>query len=303
MSALVFAVPFVPPAPPAPVWEGYRMSWTGADGSFWPLDGSLGVTLTSEGLVGLDFPEYDLHTSTSPAVAGSRHRGSRAKARAVEWNLIIWSDGSSAEWRARDRAFWRSFSVDEPGLWTVTDPAGRSLSLPLQLNPKDAGFPHDPSKAGFSLYQRDLIANQPFWSGAPIEKAWKAADPVDFFDAAGSPPFHVSSSASLSTATLTNPGDVSTWPVWTISAPMTSLTIEVAGGALTIPELTGSQRLVIDTDPSVATALLDGVDVFADVDPWDPRPIPAGTDVPITLTADGAGEIRVSIVPHYRRGV
>lgn len=302
MIAFVYAVPYIPPPPPAPLWEGYRMRWTGCDGSEWILDGSQGVALLQDGLVGLHFPEFDVYESTSPAVAGARLRGSRARKRAVEWNLLVWNDESSEEWRKLHRAFFRAFSVDKPGTWTVRDPSGRALTLKCYLVPGSHAYDRDPSQAGWSLYQMQMVAYQPFWSGEPIPYSWRAATPEPFFDEAGSPDFHISDSANVSTATMTNPGDVPAWPIWTVTAPMTSLSITVAGGTLTIPALTGTQKLVIDTDPNVATALRDGVDVSGLIDPWDPRPIPPGEDVPVTITADGFGTVAAEITPRYYLG-
>ena len=174
MTALVFAAPYTPPPPPVPkprLWDSYRMTWQGANGTLWELDGSQGVMLLEDGLVGLDFPEADVFTSTSPATAGRRHRGSRWKEREVEWNLLVFSDESSAAWRALDRAFWGSFSVDSPGTWTATDATGRALSLPCHLVPVGRAFDRDPSRHGWALYQVRMIANDPFWVGPAITPA------------------------------------------------------------------------------------------------------------------------------------
>lgn len=309
MTTVVYAMPYAPPPPPAPKWQGYRMTWTGADGSTWNLDGSDGVLLTKEGLVGLHMPAYDRFTSTSPSRPGSRHRGSRAKERPVEWNLLVWSDESSEAWREIDRAFWRSFDPDAPGTWTVTDPRGRSLSLRCRfVGPEGAGYDSDPGKRGWALYQVQLVATDPFWVGAPIEESWRQAAPVPFFDLAGSPPFNIMSGASTAGATMTNPGDVEAYPVWTVADTMLSLSITVDGGEIVLPTVAQGQTLTVDTDPAVALAILTDVDgarydVSGLVDPWDPRPIPPGADVPLLLVADGFGTITARIVPRYRRGV
>lgn len=301
MSALVFAVPYVPPPPPVPVWVGYEMTWAGADGSTWTLDGSQGVLLLQDGLVGLHFPEHDRFTSTAPSTAGSRHRGSRAQERDVEWNLLVYSDESSAEWQAIDRAFWSSFDVDDPGVWTVADAGGRSLSLECRLVPKNDPYDRDPALHGWSLYHVQMVACEPFWRGPEVSQTWQNAAPVPFFGVDGQ--LHVSNSSSMTAATMNNPGDVEAWPAWTITGPMTSLSITVDGGTITIPTLASGDTLIVNTDPAVATALKNGVDVSGLVDPWDPRPIPRGDDVPVTLTVTGTGSVTATITPRYRRGI
>jgi hypothetical protein len=301
LTALVFAAPYVPPPPPVPAWAGYVMTWTGPDGFTWALDGSQGVLLLQDGLVGLHLPGYDRYTSTAPATAGSRHRGSRAQERSVEWNLLVYADDSSEEWRALDRAFWSSFDVDDPGVWTVTDPAGRSLSLDCRLVPQNDPYDRDPSLFGWALYHVQLVANQPFWRGEQVSQSWQNTTAVPFFGVDGQ--LHISNGSSATSAIMSNPGDVDAWPVWTITGPMTSLSITVNGGMITIPTLTSTETLVVDTDPGVATAIKNGVDVSGTVDPWDPRPIPRGDDGPLTINANGTGTIAVSITPRYRRGI
>lgn len=302
MSALVYAAaPPQPPPPPVSPWVGYVMTWTGADGSVWALDGSQGVLLLQDGLVGLHTPQTDRYTSTAPSTAGSRHRGSRAQERIVEWSVLVYSDDSSKEWLAVDRAWWGSFDEDQPGTWTVTDPAGRSLSLDCRLTPQNDPYGQDPALLGWALYHVQMIANQPYWRGDPVTQSWQQATPDPLFGGDGQ--LHVSSAASFASATMSNPGDVDAWLVWTVTGPMTSLSITVDGGTIATPSLIAGDTLVIDTDPAVATGLKNGVDVSGLVDPWDPRPVPKGNNVPVTFTATGTGQVSASLIPRYRRGI
>ena len=303
MTALVFAAPYTPPPPPVPVWVGYNMTWTGPSGARWRLDGSQGVALVKEGLVGLHFPQYERFTSESPSTAGARHRGSRAKERAVEWNILTYADGASNEWLEIDRAFWDSLDVDEPGVWEVTDLRGRTLSLECRLNPtSDHSFDQDPSKGGWGLYQVQLVASRPFWTAPPVEKSWRKSDPVEFFDPAGNG-VHISSGASLVNTSMTNPGDVAASILWTFEGPLDPTTVTVDGGAFTTPEIPEGSTLVVDTDPEELTAFLDGEDVSGEVDPFDPHPLPKGSNVPVSIETDGFGTVTARLTPLQRRGV
>ena len=307
MTSLVFALPYVPPAPPAPRWVGYEMTWEGADGSTWDLNGSGGVLLLQEGLVGLQMPGYDRYTSTSPATPGARHRGSRAKERAVEWNLLVWTDESSAAWRELDRAFWRSFDPDTPGTWVVRDERGRTLRLECRfVGPDSAATDRDPSKVGWALYQVQLVASNPFWVGESlIAGSWANTAPDPFFDSEnGVDGLSIANGSTTEGATATNPGDEPVWIEWEIEGPMASLSLTVDGGEIQIPTLLDGDILVVDTDPAEGTAILNGTeDVSGEVDPWDPRPIPPGRDVPIQIVANGFGKITARLTPRYRRGL
>jgi hypothetical protein len=304
MTALVFAAPYVPPLPPEPLFQGYRMIWRGADGSQWNLTDPDGGVVMLADVVGLHLPGYDRLTSTSPARAGSRHRGSRAQERRIEWPLLVWSDDDSAAWRERDRAFWSSLDVDRPGTWVVQAPkGGQTFEIECRLV-SDGGFAfsQDPSKAGWALYQVELVANDPYWLGAEISSSWanRAADP--FFGSDGA--LHIASSATLVDATMSNPGEVSAWVSWTLEGPFTTpVSITVDGGTIKTPTIAAGSVLEINTDPGIATAYLDGVDVSGLVDPWDPRPLPPGQDVPVAITAEGFGSISARFRPKYRRGV
>ena len=304
MSALVYAAaPYAPPPPPAPPWVGYTMTWTGPDGAAWPLDGSTGVLLLQDGLVGLHIPEHDRYTSTAPSIAGSRHRGSRAQERDVEWNLLVYSDASSEAWLELDRAFWSSFDTDDPGVWTVSDLNGRALSLECRLTPKNDPYARDPSLFGWNLYNVQMVAGDPFWRGAPIERSWHNSTPVAFFDPAGSPSFHISSAATLATAQLDNPGAASAWLAYEFVGPLTDISITMNDGTIEPPDVADGSTLLVNTDPQVASVLLDGADVFYTVGAWDPRPLPKSASTLLTIAATGTGTISATFTPRYRRGI
>jgi hypothetical protein len=303
VTAFVFALPYTPPPPPAPKWDGYKMTWKGADGTVWALDGSQGVVLLHDGLVGLHTPGYDRYTSSSAARPGVRHRGSRAKERSVEWNLLVYSDESSAGWREIDRAFWSSFDPDIPGVWTVSDVTGRTLSLECRfVGPDSDPYDTDPSRRGWSIYSVQMVATEPFWTAAPVEASWQNEPPEPFFGTDGQ--LHIVNGSSTTDAVMTNPGDEPAWLQWEIEGPMFAFAATVDGGQIQIPALDTGDRLVIDTDPSEATAILNDIeDVSGAVDPWDPRPVPPGRDVPLHIVATGFGKVTARLTPKYRRGV
>lgn len=309
MSSVVFAVPYTPPPPKVRPFNSYRHTWTGPDGSVWGLsDPSTGVFLVRDGIVGLHLPPVERHVSESPGSYGSRFRGSRVQARPIEWLVHVYSDTDSVEWMERDRAFWGSFSFNEPGTWEVQAPNGKARRIRCRLD-SDGGysFGHDPAGKGWATYPVNLIADEPFWRGDPVSREWPGnPDEGLLFNEldGGAPPFFISNSTSAGGAVMMNPGDVEAWPVWTVTGPAAGVTVTVDGGTVGLPDLSAGQTLVVNTDPRVATAIVNGTtDKSAQATPWDPRPIPPGESVPVTIEADELNLIRCDITPLFYRGL
>jgi len=303
---VVIGVPYAPPPPPGGSFQRGTNTWTGWDGSRWDLgntDG--GVVFTDGGVTGLHMPPFEHLTSESPATSGARWRGVRTLSRPVDWNLLIWSDASSEEWRLRDSAFWRTMHPDKTGTWTHTTPAGTSRHLRLRYTGGEQAFPLDPHEAGWVLYQPQMAADEPHWFGDEIVRSWGSPELVDFFNETAGPGddhlFFISAASNIENATLLNPGDVSAWPIWTLTGPLSAVSIEVNGGMLGLPDVELGQTLVVNTDPRVATATLNGADVAGLVNPWDPRPVPPGAEVPTQIVASGTGLVTVTLVPRYYR--
>jgi len=281
------------------------MVWTGWDGSEWELTKpSSGVFLTGKGVEGLGMPEHLAWVGESPATHGQYYRGFVVEPRQVFWPVYLYSDAGSDDWLERDRAFWRSLQPGMHGTWSVTTPRGgkRSLSCRFVDDGRHA-FQMDPMFRGWASYGVSLIADSPFWTGEPVRRTWSQSDAVDFYGGAvKGPPFNISSGSQLSTAKLTNEGDLEAWPVWTIRGPLTSVTVGVDGRTVQWNEtLTADDILVIDTDPTVQSAGLNGVDVTAQLGSADFAPIPAGHERPLSLTMAGTGSVEASITPRYFR--
>jgi hypothetical protein len=223
----------------------------------------------------------------------------------------VFSDGGSAEWLAHERAFWKTMHPDKPGAWTVTQPSGETRTLTAVYD-NDGGQEFDviPSLTGWMNYGIYLAAEQPFWAGTTISGAWAAAPTTDFFGGASKGPvFHISSGSTFAKASLTNPGDVETWPVYTIVGPCTAAT---AGGVSVPFAVPDGKAVRIDTAPGPLsqTALygdwVDGqvvntVDRTRELGAIDFTPVPAGGERPLSIDMTGAGQIIAEITPLYFR--
>lgn len=156
---------------------------------------------------------------------------------------------------------------------------------------------------GWASYGVSLIADDPFWTGEAVRRVWAQSDAVDFYGGvAKAPVFHISSGSQLSTAKITNEGDLEAWPVWTITGPLTSVTVGVDGETVQWNvALTSTDILVIDTDPQVQSAWLNGTDVTDQLGTADFAPIPAGLERPLSLTMAGTGSVEARITPRFFR--
>lgn len=282
--------------------------WTGPDGSSWDLnDTERGVFLTDAGVRGMKNPQADRWTSQSATTHGSRRRGGRFLEREVHWNLAIFADSSEA-WVDLEERWWQTLDVDAAGLWTVTVPGRAPRSLTCRfVGDGDHVYALDPLEGGWAVYGIDLIAEDPFWRSAPVTQSWTTAPGVPFLDPAGSPPFHISPSATLSSATVQNPGHLEAWPTWRATARpdgvgVTAVTVGISGQLVTFPQpLLPGQTLEIRTDPADQRAFLDGVEVTSLLSTFDFAPIPAGQSVPLELEMTGDGTVSASFYPRYLR--
>lgn len=292
-------------APPVPIdpLRPLVHEWVTASGVTYSLsDWTQGLVLDNTGVEGLHFPRITKHSSTSRSMPGKRSRGWRAEARDVFWPIQIWGE-SSVEWLSSYNAFFGSIHPDRPGTWRVGF-AGtfRELTICGKFDdPHD--YPLDPVLEAWGSYGVTLEADQPYWRGAPVKRGpWQAASSRPFFDPAGSPGFHISRGSSFANATIDNPGDVESYPVWTIIGPLSGITVGVGDRVIEVPfALTSGQVLHIDTDPRNVTALRDGVDVTEELGFQSFAPVPSGGIASLDVGGAGSGSIAVELVPLYFR--
>lgn len=112
-------------------------------------------------------------------------------------------------------------------------------------------------------------AHDPFWyDTAPMSSTFTTGAQPNFL---GDPflPIKLASDTVLGEQTVSNDGDVESWPVWTVNGPATSITLSnvTTGETLSLPiTLTAAQSVVIDTRPFVKTVRRDdGTNLFGSV--------------------------------------
>jgi hypothetical protein len=280
------------------------LTWTGFDGVEWDMTDRASGVLIMAGARGFGMAPHTHWRSKSPAVPGARWLGAVGDEREVFWPIKVWHDGGSREWVERDRAFWATLDPQKTGTWTITHPDGQRRHLTLRLaDDGDPSFDTLPALMGWARYGIKLTADDPFWAGDVIRRSWAAGSSSDFFNGSSkAPSFHISSANALATATLTNPGDVDAYLTWTAHGPFTSVTVGVDGSTVVAPVTAAAgDTLVIDTNPEVQAAFLNGVDVTAQLTSSDFVPLPPGEDVSLSLALAGTGYIETAFTPRYYR--
>jgi len=295
-------VPVAPPSAPPPLPERdstpLRQLLTGGDGSVWELTGRTSGVQLKRGLRGLWFAPEEAYRDESPAAAGSQYRGSRTLEREAALRVGIYSDGSSADWYAHAAAFARALNPRREVVWTVISPSGTTRHLTMRFVPKDGGFDVDPGQAGWTLLDLEFVAAQPYWRGAPVVRPFEESAPQDF---RAGPQRFISASNTLGRASITNPGDVPAYSLFTVEGPTTSVAVGVNGQVTEVPfVLPAGRSLAIDTSPTGQLAVDSaGVDRTAELGQVAFVPVPPGERVPLTLRMAGTGRVVISLTPEY----
>jgi hypothetical protein len=151
-----------------------------------------------------------------------------------------------------------------PGTFRVTSPVGDQRQIVCRY----AGGAGLVEKVGehsgpdWQQFPVTFLAHDPYWYDvSPIEQTFTitAASP-NFFPI---PPIHLAASELAVDSSVDNTGDVTAWPVWTITGPGSGikLTNQTTGRFTWFPSLVlaAGQTLVIDTRPGVKSTIVDGV--------------------------------------------
>jgi hypothetical protein len=225
--------------------------------------------------------------------------------------LLMWHDGTTAEWVAQDRAFWKSMHPALEGTLMLS-PAGTGSrrTIRLRVVPEDYQFPVDPAQAGWAVYPVMLIADDPFWRGMTRTAGWLAATSgEEFYEETGPHLVNIGPGHTMDSATATNDGDEPAWPVWTVIGPCSAAHVGVGDTVIDVFAVADGKALVIDTDPRVRTAIeydypamTGAVDRTADlVGEVGFAAVPPGGSQPVNIAMTGTGIIRIALTPlHWR---
>lgn len=282
------------------IWQGCSVIWTGADGTVWDLLADDAPVLL-RALTGIGTPPVERWRQQSVTAPGSRRRGSRWLDREIGMTVEI-TRKSSAEWVATDEAWHAGLDPDVPGRLQITW-GGRTRWVEATLAEESEPMDRDPTIRGTQLSIVTLAAD-PLWHGDPVRRSFGNEASRPFFAVA--PNVLGISAGTISTATITNPGDEPTWPVWTVTGPCASVTVGTDAGTVVVAGAVASgDQLIIDTRPDRQTIrLANGTDRAGVVTSAVWAPVPAGADADLTIAATSTGSgfgVDVVLDTLYRR--
>lgn len=237
-------------------------TWTDPTGVVWPLSDIAPERgyFTRPEIAGWGAQPYEIVTDPMSR-GGESVRYIRPKPARLTWPIHIWGDTHQEfvdRYRAVRRAFLMTVHRQQPGWITVSRPDGTARSI--------AAFYED--GFGGEGGENWLAANPALTLFCP-DGSWRDVDqlverrsgsaPVTFFN-----PFpQLSSSQVLGLTDITNPGDVTAWPTWTITGPCSAVTAtnHTTGEAFTFTHtLAAGEVATITTDrPTVRGPLSENL--------------------------------------------
>lgn len=294
--------PVNPPVDPPVVISDYGFALELITPSvIWDL--ASGPVYALAGASGFGAPDVEQWWRAAPSVNGSIYQGYRVPMREISLPIEI-RETTPDKWLETDRAFWNSLDPRALSHLRLTMPDATTRYLPVRL--KEGGSPEleiDPMLERHSLYELSLSAGDPFWRGEHVAVIYTTDAPIDLFPG---PPFAINSTHTVTTGSVTNPGDEPAWPRWVIEGPYTEATVGVGASLVTLstPIPLGQSRIV-DMDPNVRSITDgNGVDKWLEATAAEFEAIPSGTDIPLSLAIIGETSdthIELHFDARYRR--
>lgn len=249
---------------------GPTFAWTSPSGLVCPLDPVNGLGgygwLAIEGYKGLGAAPVTITSDASP-VGGAVPRHFQPQPRII--TLPVYVEGISgdtaadrhdsfvAQWRTLAEAMTETSQLERPGTLTVARPDGTRRLIDAYYSD---GWDAEASGGVADTAVVQLWCPDPYFRDLDPTLITRAQLPlgVNFFA-----PFpSVSSSQTLGTTVVTNPGSVPAWPTWTLTGPASDLTATnvTRGESFTLDVVTyrgaplaAGETVVITTSPPSVT--------------------------------------------------
>lgn len=304
MSIVPVALPYTAPPPVAASWLQLEQSILGANGDTILLGDYGNGYVLGQGVRGLHMPPFEHVYTELAAHPGGEWESMLESKREVFWPLYVYSDNGSDAWVENASRIWKALNPRSEAVWSVR--AGQRGTRRLRVRLRSDGnheYRLDPFWAGWAAYGV-YLDGAPFWEGDPVRRAFITEDPPPFTGVDGGPPFNPALRATISTARISNPGDVDASIVWTVEGPHPDgVSLGFDTYTIDVPfALTEGQTLTVDTRPLRQVALMqDGTDRTADLTPGHDLGVglPPGTEIPLAIEASGTGLITATLTPLY----
>jgi hypothetical protein len=215
-----------------------------------------------------------------------------------------------AAWRELDGQFWQALSARHVSELVME--GQRSLRFRLDEGNDDLAFTEDPARLGKAVYPIACIAEEPYYRGKTGVTSFTFQDPgaeVNYYGGAAGlgPPYVISESSALRTASVPVPGDVEPWAIYRITGPAPSVSVGVIGHMIALPfAVQQDDTVTIDTERESITDR-SGNDLwplmgFASTE--DFATLPLGDAVPVVIDMPDAGNgarVEVEVPSLYER--
>lgn len=244
--------------------------WIDADGTSLVISGP-GVTTyqVDMGVSGRYMPKPRVQADGVPGQPGGRLRRVDHDVREFVLPLSIAAASDAALRPLLRDLMQRMDPTRGEGKIRVTSPVGDQREITCLYAAGLEGDEKDEvSGPGFQVFPVAWTAYDPYWYDVSFtSKTFSVVTVANFFSIF---PLKLTASQLVVDDTVTNNGDVETWPVWTITGPGTDINLKnlTTGQSLSFTATLGTgESLTVDTNPGVKSVTLDdGTNVYSSVD-------------------------------------
>lgn len=277
-------------------------------GGEFPLTNRMAGYRVLKGASGLGRPAVEFGVDTTPLLDGVTVEDVYAPPRTIQLPMLILAGGDRDLYRQRIKALQAVLPREEFAL-EVRQPDGQRRRIPAwYAGGLDGAEDKDTGGETWAKFVLKLYCPTPWWfDPVPVRYRWEVASGASAIFL-GNPflPLRIAQGSVLGDTTITNPGDVKAWPVWTITPPNDTVELIDADAEATLDVVASvpvGQSLTIVTHPGITDVRLsDGTDWWPNLGSaptfW---PVRKGTtNIEVTLTGAGPGSsIEVEFYPRY----
>jgi hypothetical protein len=190
-------------------------------------------------------------------------------------------------------------------VWEWKGPSGGSRFLRCRYVELTEAPDRDATKKCRAVYGVVMVADQPYWEGAPVARRFEATTPRSWLPT-GTEPMWISAGSSLATASIQNTGEVPVYPTWRAEGPASDVSVGIGDRMIDMPWLfnTAGQWMEIHTSPDSPRGFgawdNTGANRTSDMSRFEPEPVPPGGEVPLVVEMTGTGNVTATVTPRFR---
>jgi len=286
-----------------------ELVWITPSGEEFALTAPAGGYRVLKGATGLLAPPIDLSTDTTPLLDGVAVTDVYAPPRTIMLPMLILAAGSQSLYRARVLALVAALAHGRECALELRQPDGQRRRITAWYSGGLEGV-EDKDTGGetWTKVAIRLLCPDPYWyDPEPIRLTYEYVGTPPEFLSDPFLPLKLAAGTVLGTGTITNPGEVLSWPVWTVTPPADELELTDIDRDLTIPiaaEVPTGQTLTIVTQPGAADIRLsDGTDyweaLYGSPTLWPIHPGDTAIDLALTGASTGS-KVTVEWYPRYK---